>query len=62
MVERCENCEYYCDLEHNFQKGVGFEKSHCCLYFVLTERERYVVETAPNSMCEGFKRRIASGR
>lgn len=55
--ERCENCEYYSNLECDFEKGKGLKKSHCCLYFVLTERERYVIEVRPNDRCEVFARR-----
>lgn len=56
MYERCENCAYYCKLEHKFS-GFGYVESHCCLYFVLAEKERHIVEVFANDRCEVFKRR-----
>ena len=56
-IERCENCAYYALLEHNFKKGTGFEKSHCCVHFVCTERKGYVIEVSPDDLCEAFARR-----
>lgn len=56
-IERCENCAYYALLEHNFKKGTGFEKSHCCVHFVCTERKGYVIEVSPDALCEVFARR-----
>ena len=55
MVERCENCVYFCNLEHKFTKAGGFQISHCCLYFVLAEKERHIVEVFANDRCECFK-------
>lgn len=55
--ERCEDCAYYSELEHNFAVGKGFEKSHCCVAFVYTERVGYVVECSPDDRCEMFERR-----
>ena len=56
-IERCENCAYYALLEHNFKKGTGFEKSHCCVRFVCTERKGYVIEVSPDALCDAFARR-----
>lgn len=56
-IERCGDCAFYALLEHNFEQGKGFEKSHCCVLFPLTERKGYVVETEPNAHCECFARR-----
>ena len=60
MDERCENCAYCYTLEHIYQK-VGLETSQCCLYFVLAEKEKLVVETFANDRCECFKRRADDG-
>ena len=53
-IARCENCEFYCKLEHKFS-GFGYVESHCCLYFVLAEKDKVVVETFANDRCECFK-------
>ena len=49
--ERCENCKYFSELAHNFEFGEGFDHSFCCTLFA---NENYVVEVAPDSMCEEF--------
>ena len=54
MEERCELCKFYRRLKHNFERGKGFEESHCCVIF---EQENEVLEVAPTSMCEMFTRK-----
>lgn len=39
------------------KKGSLFEKTHCCLMFVKTENEPYVLEIGPFDMCEMFTER-----
>lgn len=56
-TERCENCAFYSELTHNFKLGTGFEKSHCCVYFVCRQQEGYAIEVHPNDRCEVFARR-----
>lgn len=60
--ERCENCAFYSVLRHNFKVGTGFEYSHCCVMFPMTERKGYVIEVTPNGMCECFARRKGHDR
>lgn len=55
--ERCADCAFYSILKHNFTRGKGFEYSHCCVFFPLTERKGYVIEVSPNDRCEVFARR-----
>lgn len=54
--ERCENCQYFTQLKHNFKVGIGYESSNCCTVFAKGT-DGFVVETTPNDMCECFKRR-----
>ena len=61
-IERCENCAFYSVLRHNFKVGTGFEYSHCCVMFPMTERKGYVIEVTPNGMCECFARRKGHDR
>lgn len=36
-------------------KRSKFEDKHCCLMFVKTENEPYVLEVTPNDRCEMFR-------
>lgn len=60
--ECCENCNFYADLEHNFKVVDGFEMSHCCVMFPITESAGFVVEVSPNDVCERFTRRVKDGK
>lgn len=53
--ERCELCNNFARLKHNFGNGKGFQESHCCIAFVEDHVE--VQEVSPNDMCEMFDRR-----
>ena len=55
--KKCANCKYWCPLEHNFTAGKGFEKSHCCVFFPLVEKDGFVMEVGENGICEVFTRR-----
>ena len=52
-TERCENCEHYIRLKHNFKQGVGHEESHACVIFAK-DKDAFIVEVTPNDMCEMF--------
>ena len=54
--ERCENCQFFMQLKHNFKVGIGYEDAYCCTVFTKVS-DGFVVETAPNDMCECFKRK-----
>ena len=60
-IERCELCEYYRRLKHNFIVGKGFEESHACVVFLNIEKcpedDQWVQEVDPRDMCEYFTER-----
>ena len=39
------------------KNGSRFDETHCCLMFVKTENEPYVLEVEPTDMCEMFAER-----
>ena len=49
MEERCANCKYIRELKHNFQKGKGYETSHCCVAI-----DEMITEVRNNDMCEVY--------
>lgn len=61
-TERCENCEYFHRLKHNFKRGVGFEESHCCDVIMHLPRskskiddcEPWIQEVPADGRCEMF--------
>lgn len=51
--ESCQNCKWMHKLEHNFQTGVGFQKSYACIALLHCEGgDCWIQETAPTGMCE----------
>ena len=54
--ERCENCESFRRLKHNFTVGAGHEDSYCCTLFV-EEKDGFILEVSKNDLCECFLRR-----
>ena len=55
-LEKCENCQFYRRLKHNFICGKGFEESHCCVVWIKTDDygSGWVQEVSPYGMCELF--------
>ena len=53
---RCQNCEFYHRLKHNFQTGIGFLESHACdvLLHPDEDGEGWIQEVDPIGMCEMF--------
>lgn len=54
--EKCGDCKYFAELAHNFKVGTGYQKSDCCVFFGIKEKNRWVVETSPDAHCENFER------
>lgn len=64
-IECCANCKFYAELKISKRVVSGlvvgknrsrFDETHCCLMFVKTENEPYVLEVEPNDMCEMYDR------
>ena len=59
--ERCENCIFFHMLKHNFERGKGFQHSHCCTVWVEYDLARgeysdatWIQQVSPDGMCEMF--------
>lgn len=58
-MEKCEYCKFFHRLKHNFERGKGFEESHCCTAWIELEPilDSWVQEVTANEMCELFTAR-----
>jgi hypothetical protein len=59
LEERCENCEHFHRLKHNFEAGTGFEESNCCDILLhlpdsTDDIKPWVQEVSRLGMCEMF--------
>ena len=55
MDERCVTCEYFCEVKkYPIYKDV---LTHICVYFLLVDKEDYILETTEDDRCECWKER-----
>lgn len=65
---KCENCQFYKRLKHNFKLGEGYTESNCCIALLIMDEvesgestvEPWVQEVEPDSYCEMFSERKQS--
>lgn len=59
LEERCERCEHFHGLKHNFKAGIGFEESNCCDVLLhlpdsTDDIKAWVQEVSRLDICEMF--------
>ena len=55
MDECCKNCSYF----YAVRKSPTYQEilTHICVFFLMTEKENYILETTDNDMCECYVER-----
>jgi len=51
----CDTCVYNRILEHNYERGKGYEKAHCCTALLNVHEEYGVIrQVYPRGICEKY--------
>ena len=54
MDERCGTCNYFCEVRKHptYQEVL----THICVFFLVTDKEDYILETTEHDVCECYSK------